>query len=100
MDWFVKTMERIQFYSHKKFLSVFKFIITHYADFFIYNNNLQGFFFDIRGKVGVAGNAKKRHFSFNKGKYSKTTKNSKFDYQHEIVRTFTGALGVTMIIYY
>lgn len=100
IDWFVKTMERIQFRNHKKFLTVFKFIITSYSDLFIYKNNVGGFFFDIRGKVGVAGNAKKRHFSFNEGRFSKTTKLSKFDYQQQIVRTFTGALGVTMVMYF
>ena len=72
----------------------------NYADFFIFSNNVKGFFFDIRGKVGVAGNAKKRHLSFNVGKFSKTTKCSKIEYQQQIVRTFTGALGVTMIMYF
>jgi ribosomal protein S3 len=93
-------MERIAYKNHKKFLSTLKFIIRKYSHTLIYNNNVKGFFFDIRGKVGVAGNAKKRHFSFNEGQYSKTTKNSKFDYQHTIIRTFTGALGVTFILYY
>jgi len=100
IDWFVKTMERIQFRSHKKFISTFKFILMNYQDLFVYSNSVKGFFFDVRGKVGVAGNAKKRHFSFNVGKFSKTTKSSKIEYQQQIVRTFTGALGVTMIIYF
>lgn len=100
IDWFIKTMERIPFKRHKKLLSVFKFIIVNYSDVLLFNNNVKGYFFDIRGKVGVSGNAKKRHFSFYSGKYSKTTKNSKFDYQHNIVKTFTGALGVTMVMYY
>ena len=93
-------MGRIQFKNHKKFLNLFKFTINSYSKLFVYANNVSGFFFDIRGKVGVSGNAKKRHFSFNEGEFSKTTKNSKFEYQHQIVRTFTGALGVTMILYY
>jgi len=100
INWFIKTMGRIQFKNHKKFLNLFKFTINSYSKLFVYANNVSGFFFDIRGKVGVSGNAKKRHFSFNEGEFSKTTKNSKFEYQHQIVRTFTGALGVTMILYY
>jgi hypothetical protein len=100
MDWFVKTMNRIQFKNHRKLLSVFRYMILHYGDFYLTQNKLKGFFFDIRGKVGVTGNAKKRHFSFSSGKFSKTTKNSRFDYQHSIIKTLTGALGVTMIIYY
>jgi hypothetical protein len=93
-------MGRIPFKLHKKLLSIFRFIITRYGSELFYYSNVKGFFFDIRGKVGVSGNAKKRHFSFYSGKYSKTTKNSKFDYQHDIIRTFTGALGVTFVLYY
>lgn len=100
MKWFVKTMYRVSFKNHKKLLSVFKQIVINYSDILVHNNNVSGFFFDIRGKVGVTGDAKKRSFFFNVGKYSKTTKNSKFNYQFNTVRTDTGALGITMVLYY
>jgi hypothetical protein len=98
--WLVLTMERLPFELHKKFLSTFKSILVGYSDFFVYDNGVDGFFFDIRGKVGVSGNSRKRKFCFNIGKYSKTTKNSKFDYQYNVVRTDTGALGLTLIMYF
>jgi len=98
--WFLLTMERIQFKKHKKFLSVFKNIVTKFSDFFIFKNNVKGFFLDVRGKVGVTGDAKKRNFYVSVGKRSKTTKNSRYDYQSGIVRTETGQLGITMIMYY
>lgn len=40
-------------------------------------NNVKGFSFDIRGKVGVTGNAKKRHIFFSVGKTSTTTQKLK-----------------------
>lgn len=98
--WFLLTMERIQFSKHKKFLSVFKNITTNYSDFLIFGNDVGGFFLDVRGKVGVTGDAKKRNFYISIGKRSKTTKNSKYDYQNGVVRTTTGQLGITMIMYY
>jgi hypothetical protein len=100
LDWFIRTMERVIYINHKKFLNFFKYLIVNFSNFFLEKNHVKGFFFDIRGKVGVSGNAKKRHFSFSDGKFSKTTKFSKFDYAYNIVRTFTGALGVTIIIYF
>lgn len=100
IKWFVKTMNRISFLNHKKFISSFKQIIINNSDFFIKNNDISGFFFDIRGKVGVTGDAKKRHFSFYVGDFSKTVKKYKFDYQFDIVRTYTGALGITMYLSY
>lgn len=59
---------------------------------------LKGFIFDIRGKVGVAGNAKRRHFVLKWGRYSFTEKNLRFTYKHGLIRTFTGVLGVTIIM--
>lgn len=100
IKWFVKTMNRISFLNHKKFISSFKQIVINNSDFFIKKNNIRGFFFDIRGKVGVTGDAKKRHFSFYVGDFSKTSKKYKFDYQFDIVRTYTGALGITMYLSY
>jgi ribosomal protein S3 len=75
-------------------------MIISYSDELVFKNDVKGFFFDIRGKVGVTGDAKKRSFFFNVGRYSKTTKNSKFNYQFSPIRTDTGALGITMIMYY
>ena len=100
IKWFIKTMDRISFLNHKKFISSFKQIIINNSDFFIKNNNIGGFFFDIRGKVGVTGDSKKRHFSFYVGDFSKTSKKYKFDYQFDVVRTYTGALGITMYLSY
>ncbi len=98
--WFLLTMERIQFEKHRKFLSVFKHIVSKFPKALMKKNKVKGFFLDVRGKVGVTGDAKKRNFFVSVGKRSKTTKNSKYDYQQGIVRTETGALGITMIMYY
>ena len=72
----------------------------NFGDFFILGNGVRGFFLDVRGKVGVTGDAKKRNFYLNFGKRSKTTKNSKYDYQNGVVRTETGQLGITFIMYF
>lgn len=100
IKWFVKTMYRISFLNHKKFISSFKFLLLKHSKFFIKDNAVNGFFFDIRGKVGVTGNAKKRHISFYVGDFSKTFKKCKFDYQFDIVKTHTGSLGITMYLSY
>lgn len=98
--WFLLTMERIQFSKHKKFLRVFKYIIATYSKTLMAKNHVKGFFLDVRGKVGVTGDAKKRNFYISAGKRSKTTKNSRYDYQSGVVRTTTGQLGITFIMYY
>lgn len=100
MRWFVKTMYRVTFFKQKKFISTFKRMIIKNTDFFLGQNKIKGFFFDIRGKVGVTGNQMSRHFFFYAGKFSKNNKKLKFDYQFNIVKTHTGSFGITMYLTY
>jgi hypothetical protein len=70
-----RKFENSHFKRHKKILSILFDVLKK-------NKNLldllkiKGFFFDIRGKVGVSGNAKKRHMIFSMGKISTTTQNT------------------------
>jgi hypothetical protein len=98
LNWFKKIMELMHFKNHKKFLNLFKLIFIKYSHIFIENFKISGFYFDIRGKVGVAGNSKKRHFFFKIGKINLSKKNTKVDHQQNIVNTSFGVLGVTMIL--
>jgi len=75
-----RQLERTHFKKHKKLLLLL---------FDIFNKNKQifkltpvkGFSFDIRGKVGVSGNAKKRHTFFSFGKISTTLQNTKSQFK-------------------
>jgi len=94
----IRTMERIYFKNHKKFLYFLKILLTKYFLNLLYFFNCEGFYFDIRGKIGVTGNAKKRHYSFSLGKFSFTTKKNKISVAKNVLRTNTGVLGVTFIL--
>ncbi len=100
LNWFSFFMEKIYLKNHKKFLNLLKLILTRYYNFFFIFFNILGVFFDIRGKLGVTGNAKKRHFKINTGTYSSTRKNLKINFNQTIVRTSTGVLGVTFCIFF
>lgn len=91
-------MDRIYFKNHKKFLNFFKILIQKYYYYFSKELNFKGFFFDIRGKVGVTGNAKKRHFFIKAGNFSFSKKSLKLNIFKNLVRTKTGVLGLTAII--
>jgi hypothetical protein len=93
-------MQKMHFKNHKKFLNLFKIIFLKYSHLFIEFFKINGFFFDIRGKVGVAGNSKKRHFSFRIGKINLSKKSIKLDFEQNIINTSFGVLGVTMILSY
>ena len=88
-------MERIYFRSQRKFLRFLRFIFRAIFKRFRKSVDIQGFFFDIRGKVGVSGNAKKRHFFFKEGPSSFSEKKIRLLFYQDLVRTRTGVLGVT-----
>jgi len=93
-------MYRIDFDKHKLFILYFKKILKNNFNFFFKKNSIKGFFFYIRVKISVTGNARKKKISFNVGNFSKTNKNLKFDYQFDFVATDTGSLGMTMYLCY
>jgi len=61
---------------------------------------IKGFLFDIRGKVSVSGNAKKRHLSVKYKCYGFTKIQLKAEQVKFLIRTNTGVLGVTMVLTY
>lgn len=98
-NWFKKKMEKLPIHKHKKLSKLLKETLYKYP-FFAKNADIAGFSFDIRGKLGVSGNAKKRHFFFYYGVISNTSKNHGMVMYQTTVRTYTGVLGVTMYLTY
>jgi len=98
LNWFRRTMERVYFKNQKKLLRFLKFLFRSTFKYFYKSLNTKGFFFDIRGKVGVTGNAKKRHFFFKEGLCSFSRKKLRLVFHQDLVRTKTGVLGVTFAI--
>ena len=98
LNWLNKTMGRIYFKSHKRFLNFLKFIFTKIFTKILWYFNCSGFYFLVKGKIGVTGNAKKRKFSFFSKHFSLTTKKNKLSFYKNSITTHTGALGVKFFI--
>ena len=92
-------LENAHFKKHKKMLSILFDILRKNQDIFS-QLGLKGFFFDIRGKVGVSGNAKKRHLTFSLGKITTTSQNIRSYWQQIHVWTPTGQMGITCYLLY
>ena len=100
INWFVSKFQHISLRNHKNFLRILNLLLKRYYNFFFKNNNVLGFFFDIRGKWGVSGNAKKRHLSITSGLYSSSNKSLRLSCVQSGVKTSTGLLGVTFCIFF
>jgi len=99
-NWLKTNLERFPVKKHKKFLFYLKIILKLLFNNFKMIFKIKGFFLDIRGKVAVIGNAKKRHYSILLGNYSNSTKFLKIDVKKNIIRTSTGVLGLTLALTY
>lgn len=99
MNWLIWTLSSIQYKKVKIFLFFLKTFLCNYLLPHISKiSSIKGFFFDIRGKVGVTGDSKKRHVQILWGKSSYTTKNIRFSLKQGLVHTKTGVMGVTAVI--
>jgi hypothetical protein len=81
-NFFRKILEKLNIKLHKKVLLGLKKVIK---DIFkpIFNIlGVNGVFFNIKGKIGVGGNAKKRRYFFYYGKHSITSRVMKVDLKH------------------
>ncbi len=99
LSWLAKTMKRLYFKKHRLFIYFLRIVLRrHFCKKFFKNLGFKGFLFDIRGKVGVTGNSKKRHIQFNWGFTSFSKKSLRLKYAHGLVHTNTGVMGVTFFI--
>jgi len=98
--WLVKKFESVFYRKHKKLLYLIKLFFVNYL--FVYLNffKCKGFFFKIRGKIGVGGNSKKKKYSIRLGRHSLTEKRLKFTNQSGGIRTLVGTLGFNLVLFY
>jgi ribosomal protein S3 len=93
-------MEKQKITKHKKFL---RFLMLYLKKVQQLPNAVllfTGIKIIIKGKIGVAGNSKKRLFRIRHGVCSFSKKSQRINYSHNIVRTHTGVLGIKCFIFY
>lgn len=84
-NFFKKKLENINIKLHKKLLLGLKKTIRYFfcKNFIFFG--LRGIFLNIKGKLGVSGNAKKRRYFFYFGNHSLTKKTIKFSHKYNNV---------------
>ena len=93
-------MEKVTFFKHKQYVMFFRSIFTYLSNKLFKRLGLKGLYFDIRGKVAVKGDSKKRHILLRYGECTFSQKSIKISPAYSKVHTFTGVLGVTFILFY
>jgi hypothetical protein len=78
-------MHKLEFKRHKRMCKIIYNALRLNTDLFLNSTGTRGFSMDIRGKLGVKGNAKKRHLAFTVGQVSITTKKFPLHYYHNLI---------------
>jgi hypothetical protein len=99
-NFFKKILERLGIKLHKKLIIGFKKLIEDIYKPVFCVLGIIGIFFNLKGKIGVSGNAKKKRRYFYLGKHSITSRVAKMDLKFLPIWTFTGALGFTFFIFF
>lgn len=100
MNYFTKKMEKVSFYKHKNYIRFFKDLFSHLYRVGLFKFGCKGVYLDIRGKIGVTGDAKKRHTLLRFGEYTFAQKAMRINTSYGLVNTFTGVLGITFSVFY
>jgi hypothetical protein len=94
LSWLRSRMEHMSLFRHRRFLSfvavALRYVFEEVGGRFCFS----GVTLRVRGKLSVAGNARRRAFLFGAGKSSFTSLKLHMLQQFGIVRTTTGCLGV------
>lgn len=93
-------MEKVAFFRHKHYIMFFRSIFTYLSRYAFRRMGLKGLYFDIRGKVAVKGDSKKRHILLRYGECTFSQKSIHVSSAYGKVHTFTGVLGVTFILFF
>ncbi len=97
-NWMVSTMQKISFWKFKTFLRYLKYVIRYFFIGVFRQIGVRGIKFQLKGKVSVAGNARTRTVFHTIGSTSHSTFNNRLLYNLNLVRTFTGVIGLKMWI--
>ena len=100
VNFFKKILENLNIKLHKKLFLGFKKLLKDFFKPIFLFLGVCGIFFNIKGKIGVSGSAKKRRYYFYFGQHSITSRNLKMDLKFSPIWTFTGTLGLTFLIFF
>lgn len=99
-NWLIKAAEKMHFKLHKRFFYIIKIIISKYFNLYFKYFGCLGFCLRVQGKIGLGGSSKTRSFWIKSGQFSLTQKKLKLCYTSGHIRTYSGILGVEIILSY
>ena len=99
-NWFKDFLESVFYKYHKKIFYLLKWFFSTYFYYFRASFNVLGIFMQVKGKISLGGNAKKKKLIMKEGLTSYTNKQLRLSSSFFQVRTSSGTLGISFAIFY
>lgn len=99
-NWMTNMMQKISFWKFKVFLRYLKYVLKNFFWAVFKEIGVRGIKFQLKGKISVAGNARTRTVRHRIGRTGHSTVDNKVVSTLSLVRTFTGAIGLKVWIFF
>jgi hypothetical protein len=99
-NWIVAIMKKISFWKYKLFFRYIRYILRYFFSPVFSFLGIKGLKFQLKGKIGVAGNARTRTVLQKIGQVGHSKFENKIAYELVLIRTFTGVLGLKVWIFF
>lgn len=94
------TLARLKLWQHRNFFKFIMFLVESYVSSMFKAFNVTGFQFEVKGKISLGGNSRKKKLALRLRNTFKSNIKVRSKYMFRPLKTISGALGVRMWIYY
>jgi hypothetical protein len=96
MNWLRETLYKISFWKQRLLFHFLRYLFRYFFWGIFSELKIKGLKFKLKGKISVAGNARTRTIVYTIGKTSYSTYENKILYANDLIRTFTGVMGLQL----
>ena len=99
-QWIIKNLSIIFFRRHWQFLSFLKMTLLYVFKILESHFGIKGIFITFRGKIGQVGSVRKKVYFLQQGTHALSNLSLKASFNTSITKTDTGAIGVSVYLFY
>lgn len=98
--WIIKNLSIIFFRRHWQFLGFLKMTLMYIFKLLKQSFGIKGIFITFRGKIGQVGSVRKKAYFLRQGVHTLSNLSLKASFNSSITKTDTGAIGVSVYLFY
>ena len=99
-NWLRRALKQVGFWKYKFLIRFIRFILENFFSPLYNELKVKGLKLKLKGKIGVAGNARTRTLLYKIGKTGQSRIQNKVSYSLTYLYTFTGMIGLQLWIYF